>query len=99
MVDSVMSSLAAAYGIWVVLASLIAAVLIWQDKRAALRGAWRVSERTLHLWELLGGFPGAYLMRHMVRHKTRKRSYRLTAAVCTASHLLVLTAVIWLLAR
>ena len=45
------------------------------DKSAAARGRWRISERTLHLWSLLGGWPGAFLAQHALRHKTRKDEF------------------------
>ncbi len=41
------------------------------DKRAARLGRRRTRERTLHLMELLGGWPGAWLARRVFRHKTR----------------------------
>jgi uncharacterized membrane protein YsdA (DUF1294 family)/cold shock CspA family protein len=42
------------------------------DKRSAATGAWRTSETTLHVLELLGGWPGAFLAQRRFRHKTRK---------------------------
>ncbi len=46
------------------------------DKRAAVRGARRTPERSLHLMELAGGWPGALLAQRTLRHKTRKTSYQ-----------------------
>lgn len=45
------------------------------DKLKAARGGWRVAEQTLHLMELLGGWPGALLGQSVFRHKRSKRSY------------------------
>jgi uncharacterized membrane protein YsdA (DUF1294 family) len=45
------------------------------DKHQARQDGWRISERTLHGMEMLGGWPGALLGRKAFRHKTRKRSY------------------------
>lgn len=42
------------------------------DKKCAQVGAQRVPESALHLLELLGGWPGAYLGQQAFRHKTRK---------------------------
>jgi len=61
---------------WFAGASLVAAGTIAVDKRAARLGRARVSERRLHTLELLGGWPGSWLARHALRHKTRKRRYR-----------------------
>ena len=33
---------------------------------------WRVKETSLHLLELLGGWPGALAGQHFFQHKTRK---------------------------
>jgi uncharacterized membrane protein YsdA (DUF1294 family)/cold shock CspA family protein len=61
-------------------AMLVVSVAAWRtyrsDKKAAEAGAWRVSETMLHLLELLGGWPGAFLAQRRYRHKTRKASYQ-----------------------
>lgn len=46
------------------------------DKRAAVRGAWRVPERDLHTLEFLGGWLGAWIAQKVYRHKTSKKSYQ-----------------------
>lgn len=46
------------------------------DKRAAQAGRWRVDESTLHVLAVAGGWPGALVARHHVRHKTRKQPFR-----------------------
>ena len=58
------------------LASLICFVLYLVDKRQAGTARRRVPERTLLLWGLLGGWPGAILAQQIARHKTQKRSFR-----------------------
>jgi len=63
---------------WVVVASLITYALYAWDKRRAQRGDWRISERFLHLWELVGGWPGAFLAQRRLRHKSAKESYLFT---------------------
>ena len=46
------------------------------DKRRAEAGAWRIPESTLHLAELMGGWPGGLIAQRMFRHKTAKRAYQ-----------------------
>lgn len=46
------------------------------DKNRAVSGAWRVPESSLHLAELLGGWPGAFLAQRRLRHKCSKVSYQ-----------------------
>ncbi len=66
---------------WVLLSSLIAFVAHGRDKRAARLGRRRTPERTLHLLELIGGWPGALLAMMIFHHKTRKASYFLVTAL------------------
>lgn len=56
--------------------SLWSFVLYALDKSAARSGRWRIRERTLHVWALLGGWPGALLAQHVLRHKSSKVSFR-----------------------
>jgi uncharacterized membrane protein YsdA (DUF1294 family)/cold shock CspA family protein len=46
------------------------------DKSAAQAGRWRISESTLHLLALAGGWPGALLAQQTLRHKSKKRYFR-----------------------
>lgn len=46
------------------------------DKSAAKRGGQRVPENTLHIFSLLGGWPGAMYAQQLLRHKSSKNSFR-----------------------
>lgn len=65
---------------WVLPALLALNLLTWAlyafDKRAAQAGRWRTPEAHLHLCELLGGWPAAWLAQRQLRHKSAKRAYR-----------------------
>jgi uncharacterized membrane protein YsdA (DUF1294 family)/cold shock CspA family protein len=57
-------------------ASLLAYYLYAVDKHRARATTWRVAENTLHLCELVGGWPGAYIAQRRLRHKVSKLSYQ-----------------------
>lgn len=46
------------------------------DKQRARNKEWRISESGLHLTELLGGWPGAFLAQRRLRHKVSKPGYQ-----------------------
>lgn len=46
------------------------------DKKRARAKEWRISEQFLHLLELAGGWPGAFLAQRGLRHKCSKGSYQ-----------------------
>jgi uncharacterized membrane protein YsdA (DUF1294 family)/cold shock CspA family protein len=55
--------------------SVFASLMYAFDKSAAVSKNWRISENTLHLWSLAGGWPGALLAQQLMRHKTSKGSF------------------------
>ncbi|MGX5771335.1 DUF1294 domain-containing protein [Microbacterium trichothecenolyticum] len=57
-------------------ASIVAFAAYGIDKVAARRQANRISEQTLLVLGLVGGWPGALVAQQVFRHKTRKRSFR-----------------------
>lgn len=69
------------------------------DKRAAIAGRRRVPEKTLHIIEGLGGWPGALLARRVLHHKTIKPAYRLTLVAIIIVHLVGWMAAGWLIWR
>ena len=50
-------------------------VVFWQDKARAISGRRRIRESDLLMCALIGGTPGAFLARHVFRHKTRKEPF------------------------
>lgn len=88
---------------WYALASALSASLYAIDKRRAVRNASgtrvtrsRIPERTLHLADLAGGWPGGLLARRALRHKTdarAKRRFVWTARAVIAAHALAWAAI------
>jgi len=64
--------------IYILLMNIVTFVFFYIDKKRSIRGAWRVSEMTLHLFELFGGTFASFLAQRVLRHKIRKLSYQIT---------------------
>ncbi|TVP57895.1 MAG: DUF1294 domain-containing protein [Halomonadaceae bacterium] len=58
------------------LVSVTTFVMYGFDKAAAKRGRWRTAETSLHLAEVLGGWPGALVAQRVFRHKTKKQPFQ-----------------------
>lgn len=67
--------------------SLVTALCYAWDKYKASGVRRRTRETTLHLLELLGGWPGALLAQRILRHKNRKFSYQRTFWAIVILHL------------
>lgn len=78
-----------------VAASLAAFVAYGWDKRAAVRGRARVPEKRLHLLELAGGWPGAFIAQRLFRHKVRKPRYQIVFWTIVVLHAGVWLFVLW----
>ena len=57
--------------------NLLTFLFYLHDKWRARNKGWRIPEAHLHLLELLGGWPAAFLSQHILRHKTSKLSYQI----------------------
>jgi uncharacterized membrane protein YsdA (DUF1294 family) len=70
----------------VVLASLLSLVMYRVDKQRAGQGHQRIPERTLHLIDVVGGWPGGWYARRTYRHKTQKLSFRIVFGLTVVVH-------------
>lgn len=66
----------AVLGLYLV-ASASAFVAYAFDKSAAKNNQWRTQESTLHLFALVGGWPGALAAQRFLRHKSKKPSFQI----------------------
>ena len=62
-------------GLYIVM-SFIAYIAYAIDKSAAQNGRWRTQERNLHIFSLIGGWPGAFLAQTKLRHKSSKEEFK-----------------------
>ncbi len=63
------------FGLYLIL-SLLTFIVYAKDKKAAKTGSWRISENTLHMFALIGGWPGAIIAQQQLCHKSTKQSFR-----------------------
>jgi uncharacterized membrane protein YsdA (DUF1294 family) len=49
--------------------------IMWLDKRKAIKGAWRIPEKTLFIVTALGGGVGTIAGMYTFRHKTQKLNF------------------------
>ena len=61
---------------WLALINAAGFLLMGADKRKAVRGDWRIPERTLLVTALLGGTPGVIAGMRAFRHKTKHWQFR-----------------------
>jgi uncharacterized membrane protein YsdA (DUF1294 family) len=81
------------------IASLVALAMYWLDKSAATRGGRRISEAGLLGIAVIGGWPGAYVARHLFRHKTQKQPFRTYFWLTVLANCALLAAVVFGLSR
>ncbi|MGE7600932.1 DUF1294 domain-containing protein [Peribacillus sp. NPDC097675] len=61
---------------YIIIASIISFSLMGIDKKRARKGEYRISEKTLWTWAIIGGGTGAFIgMRHF-RHKTKHFTFK-----------------------
>ena len=69
------------------LMSIITFRIYAEDKSRAKKGQWRISEATLHMCELAGGWLGAFIAQQKLRHKSKKASYQVVFWIIVALHM------------
>lgn len=74
---------------WLLVTNAAAFILFGIDKRRARRDRWRIPERTLFLFPLLGGTLGAILGMRVFHHKTLHRRFRYGLPALLAAQLAV----------
>jgi uncharacterized membrane protein YsdA (DUF1294 family) len=77
----------------IMIAALLVNLATWMiysdDKKRAQSREWRTSESTLHILELLGGWPTAFLAQGFLRHKCGKATYQFAFWLIIAAYQLV----------
>ena len=80
-----------------VFASILCFFAYWVDKNAARAGRWRTPEHRLLLLGLIGGWPGALLAQHWLRHKSTKPSFRRKFWFTVVINVVALAYLLWVM--
>ena len=76
--------------IYLILINLVAIIITVHDKLSAVRGGWRVKERTLLWVAALGGAVAMYVTMLTIRHKTKKPLFMIGIPLIFVLELVVL---------
>ncbi|MEK4537746.1 DUF1294 domain-containing protein [Peribacillus sp. FSL K6-1552] len=68
-------------GVWIILAfmfiiNIVGFVIMGVDKKKARNGKYRISEKTLWFWAVIGGGTGTFLGMKHFHHKTKHTSFK-----------------------
>ena len=69
---------------------------MWLDKRKAIKGSWRIPEKTLFLITALGGGIGTIAGMYIFRHKTQKLGFVIGFPFITILEIIL---IIWLIIK
>lgn len=61
--------------IYFIVINLLGFLMMYIDKKKAIKGKWRISEKSLFIVTLLGGGIGTNVGMNMFRHKTKKMRF------------------------
>ena len=61
--------------VYLIIINLIGILAMYLDKKKAIKGSWRIKEKTLIMISVLGGGIGALIGMYLFRHKTKKLKF------------------------
>ncbi len=85
--------------IWWAAISLVTAAVTIKDKRAAIKGKYRVPEATLMLLGLLGGAAAELAVMKIIRHKTKHKKFMIGLPAEIILHIALAAAIFFLTHR
>ena len=71
--------------------NLIGILIMLIDKRKAIKGNWRIPEKTLLIVAMLGGSIGTMLGMYWFRHKTKKLKFTLGFPTILITEIILIT--------
>lgn len=75
---------------YLIIINALGLLLMHTDKQKALRGRWRIPEKTLLGIALIGGSFGTYLGMEIFRHKTKHLKFAVGVPVMMGIHAIII---------
>lgn len=75
--------------IYLIVINIVAFLIYGADKRRAKQNVWRISEKTLLFFALIGGSLGAFFGMRIFRHKTKKALFSIGVPCILLAHVAV----------
>lgn len=69
--------------IYLISINIIGFLIMWLDKRKAIKGSWRIPEKTLFIITAIGGGIGTIAGMYAFRHKTKKLNFIIGLPIIT----------------
>ena len=60
------------------------------DKKKAVKGMRRISEKTLMIWAFIGGAFGMLISSRLFHHKTKKNLFRMGLPIFLTIHIIII---------
>ena len=79
---------------YIVFINLLGIILMFLDKRKAVKNKWRISENTLMLTALIGGALGILIGMYTFRHKTKHKKFTIGVPVLLIVNILCIIMII-----
>ena len=79
---------------YIVFINLLGIILMFLDKRKAVKNRWRISENTLMLTALIGGALGILIDMYAFRHKTKHKKFTIGVPVLLIVNILCIIMII-----
>lgn len=78
---------------YIAVVSLILCILMYIDKKRAIRKEWRIKENTLFTVAILGGALGGVLGMYLFRHKTKHNLFAFGFPLLGAIHVYLMATI------
>ena len=82
------------FTIYFIIINFVSFILMYIDKRRAIKKEWRISEHTLILISLLGGSIGSLIGMYTFRHKTNHLKFKVGIPIILVIQLLLIANII-----